>query len=81
MRGYLNIPYTICCKSCIYCGARPIIALAVAEEGYVVKCPNDNNHYQTKAGLIDIEDWNYHNTSIYDSQYAFGLTATRGTGT
>ena len=28
---------------------------------YIVKCPNDNSHYQTEAGLIDIEDWNLHN--------------------
>jgi hypothetical protein len=31
------------------------------KDDYVVKCPNDPNHYQTRPGLIDIEDWNAHN--------------------
>ena len=62
MRGYIIIPKSVTCNSCRDCGARPIIALA--EKGdYVVKCPNDDTHYQTHAGLIDIEDWNIHNQS------------------
>jgi hypothetical protein len=27
-----------------------------------VKCSANNEHYQTMPGLIDIEDWNRHNT-------------------
>jgi hypothetical protein len=60
MRGYIDIPKSVECKVCKYCGARPIIA--VAEKGeYMVKCPNDSTHYHTESGLIDIEDWNLHN--------------------
>jgi len=62
MRGYINIPDTVSCSVCKYCGARPIIALAELGE-YIVKCPNNNSHYQTEPGLIDIEDWNLHNVS------------------
>lgn len=61
MRGYVNIPKSIYCKYCKDCGARPVIA-PVEDIGYVVKCPKDNSHYQTMPGLIDIEDWNRHNT-------------------
>jgi len=60
MRGYINIPDTVSCTVCKYCGARPIIALAELGE-YIVKCPNNDRHYQTEPGLIDIEDWNLHN--------------------
>lgn len=60
MRGYINIPASITCSACKYCGARPIIALAEKGE-YIIKCPNDDTHYQTIPGLIDIEDWNLHN--------------------
>lgn len=59
--GYVKIPNSIYCKLCKECGARPIIA-KVSDIGYVVKCSNDNSHYQTMPGLIDIEDWNRHNT-------------------
>ncbi len=61
MRGYVNIPGKIYCKLCKECGSRPVIAL-VEDIGYVVKCSNNNGHYQTLPGLIDIEDWNRHNT-------------------
>jgi hypothetical protein len=61
MSGYVNIPKTIYCKFCRICGARPVIG--PAHEGlYVVRCPNDDGHYQTRTGLIDIEDWNRNNT-------------------
>jgi hypothetical protein len=46
MRGYVNVPQSIYCKVCKECGARP----------------KDDRHYQTMPGLIDIEDWNRHNT-------------------
>ena len=60
MRGHITIPKSIPCCACKYCGARPIIALS-GKDQYVVKCPMNSNHYQTPAGLIDIEDWNTHN--------------------
>lgn len=68
MKGYVNIPKTIYCKRCRACGAKPIIALA-GVEGYVVKCPSDDAHYQTVPGIIDIEDWNIHNTVLYETDY------------
>ncbi|GGH02859.1 hypothetical protein E2R65_02760 [Mucilaginibacter phyllosphaerae] len=66
MKGYVTIPKSIYCKICKQCGSRPIIALTDSA-GYVVKCPKDNAHYQTQAGLIDIEDWNIHNTILYEN--------------
>jgi hypothetical protein len=60
MRGYIIIPKSVSCNLCKQCGARPIITLAEKGE-YIVKCPNDDSHYQTAVGLIDIEDWNIHN--------------------
>jgi hypothetical protein len=60
MKGYVNIPKSIYVKRCKECGARPIIA-KTSEANYVVKCPNDNEHYQTLPGIIDLEDWNLHN--------------------
>lgn len=68
MKGYVNIPKSVYCKRCSHCGARPIIA-HVGIEGYVVKCPNDEKHYQTVPGIIDIEDWNIHNTVLYENDY------------
>jgi hypothetical protein len=67
MKGYVTIPKSIYCKPCKQCGERPIIAL-VSHDGYVVKCPTDDAHYQTQPGLIDIEDWNIHNTVLYDNE-------------
>jgi hypothetical protein len=67
MKGYLTIPKSIYCKPCKQCGARPVIALT-GPDGYVIKCPTDDGHYQTKSGLIDVEDWNIHNTVLYDNE-------------
>ena len=67
MKGYVSIPVSIYCKPCKYCGERPIIAL-VGKAEYIVKCPKDDTHYQTQPGLIDIEDWNFHNAALYDSK-------------
>lgn len=64
MLGYLTIPKSIFCKLCKTCGARPVIE-ADAAGFYAVKCPNNPNHYQTHAGLIDIDDWNLHNTIYF----------------
>ena len=68
MMGYVNIRKSVFCKPCRECGARPIIAHA-GIEGYVVKCPNSDTHYHTVPGIIDIEDWNIHNTLLYDNDY------------
>jgi hypothetical protein len=70
MKGYVNIPKTIYVKLCKECGARPIIAKA--GNGYVVKCPASNNHYQTPAGIIDLENWNSHNKTSPFNDYNFG---------
>nr|MBB6149196.1 hypothetical protein [Mucilaginibacter sp. SP1R1] len=61
MNGCLSIPKSVYCRYCKICGARPVIEADMAGL-YVVKCPNDDGHYQTRAGLIDIEDWNRNNT-------------------
>jgi len=68
MKGYVDIPRSIYCKHCKICGSRPIIVMA-DQGNYVVKCPTNDSHYQTKAGLIDIEDWNIHNTALYDDDH------------
>lgn len=60
MKGYVKIPASIYCKLCKDCGSRPVI-VPVDDIGYVVKCPNNDHHYQTMPGLIDIEDWNLNN--------------------
>jgi hypothetical protein len=60
MRGYIIIPKSVPCRNCKYCGSRPIIAPS-GKDGYVVKCPTNTNHYQTPAGLINLDDWNNHN--------------------
>jgi hypothetical protein len=53
---YLIQP-AIFCEPCKDCGARPIIKLENSK--YTVMCPN--NHYSTKPGLIDVNDWNIKN--------------------
>ena len=72
MKGYVTIPISIYCKPCKTCGARPIISLA-GEAEYTVKCPKDETHYKTRPGLIDIADWNYHNTQLYENMFPQGL--------
>jgi hypothetical protein len=72
MRGYVNVPQSIYCKVCRECGSRPVIAL-VDDIGYIVKCSKDDRHYQTMPGLIDIEDWNLHNTvPVQSTDYSIG---------
>jgi hypothetical protein len=63
MRGYINIPESIECQVCKYCGSRPIIALS-GKDDYTVKCPMDDDHYQAKGIMIDINDWNIQNAVI-----------------
>lgn len=72
MRGNVKIPASIYCKLCKECGSRPVIA-EVEDIGYVVKCPHNDDHYQTMPGLIDIDDWNRHNT-ITSASLDFNLT-------
>lgn len=71
MKGYVNIPQTIYVKCCKECGARPIIA-KVNYADYVVKCPMSDNHYQTQAGLIDLNDWNRNNGNQEGYSYSLG---------
>ncbi|UOE46959.1 hypothetical protein MTO98_21375 [Mucilaginibacter sp. SMC90] len=42
--------------------------MLIKDIGYVVKCPVDDNHYKTHAGLIDINDWNIHNTDCINHE-------------
>lgn len=51
------IQAAIFCEPCKDCGARPVLKLEKSK--YTVMCPN--NHYSTKPGLIDINDWNLKN--------------------
>ena len=68
MKGYINVPESSRCQRCKQCGSAPIIF--PAEHGlYLLKCPKDDSHYQTIPGVIDIEDWNIHNTLFYDNDY------------
>jgi hypothetical protein len=71
MKGYVNIPETIYVTMCRECGARPIIAPA-GDLGYVVKCPMNDEHYQTLPGLIDIESWNLHNRNQHGNDFNHG---------
>lgn len=54
-----QIQPAIFCEPCKDCGARPVIKLEKSK--YSVICPNNPNHYSTKPGLIDINDWNLKN--------------------
>ena len=67
MKGYVNIPKTIYVKPCVECGARPIIE-AAGDDGYVVRCPN-NDHYATPRGIIDLENWNNYNNRMSSGDY------------
>lgn len=59
MKGYINIPQSHNYKQCKHCGSAPIIMQS--GDVYIIKCPSDDSHYQTRPGLIDLEDWNFHN--------------------
>jgi hypothetical protein len=63
MRGYINIPESVQCRVCKYCGSRPIVALSGKDE-YVVKCPADDSHYHAKSEMIDIDEWNLENVPL-----------------
>jgi len=52
-----QIQPAIFCEPYKECGARPVLKLE--KSLYAVMCPN--NHYSTKPGLVDVEDWNFKN--------------------
>lgn len=59
MSKILQIQDNIFCEPCKDCGARPIIEQT--KGAYLVRCPKSKDHYQTKAGIVDIKDWNLKN--------------------
>jgi hypothetical protein len=67
MLGHINIPSSIPCRVCKYCGSRPVIALS-GKDAYVVKCPADDSHYQTQAEIIDIDEWNHENFPLPETE-------------
>jgi hypothetical protein len=54
-----QIQPAIFCEPCKDCGARPVIKLQ--NDKFTVMCPNNPGHYNTKPGLININDWNFKN--------------------
>jgi len=60
MDNFMPIQENIFCEPCKDCGARPVIEQLKGAK-FVVRCPNEKSHYQTKTGLIDINDWNMKN--------------------
>jgi hypothetical protein len=59
MEKFIPIQANIFCEPCRECGERPVIAQVKGK--FVVRCPKSRLHYQTKSGLVDIEDWNIKN--------------------
>ncbi len=59
MNEFFQIQPNVFCEPCKDCGARPVIQQV--KDKYVVLCPNDKNHYSTKPGIIDVNDWNLKN--------------------
>ena len=57
MTQIYQIQPAIFCEPCKECGARPVLKLE--KSLYIVMCPN--NHYSTKPGLVDVNDWNLKN--------------------
>ncbi|HVS92609.1 MAG TPA: hypothetical protein VHE59_11280 [Mucilaginibacter sp.] len=60
MPGDIVIPRSVTNVPCVFCGAQPVIVRTV-DGDYIVKCPNSDEHYHTRPGLIDLEDWEKHN--------------------
>jgi len=59
MKNFIQIQNNISCELCKDCGARPVIE---QQKGtFIVRCPKHDSHYQTKPGLVDIDDWNLKN--------------------
>jgi hypothetical protein len=59
MKGFIQIQANIFVEPCKDCGARPVIEQQKGH--FIVMCPKSDNHYQTKLGLVDIDDWNLKN--------------------
>lgn len=59
MKNSIHIQGNIFCEPCKDCGSRPVIEQR--KSAFIVRCPKDSTHYQTKPGLVDIEDWNLKN--------------------
>jgi ssDNA-binding Zn-finger/Zn-ribbon topoisomerase 1 len=59
MGNFIEIQKNIDCEPCKECGARPVIEQI--KGGFIVRCPQNKSHYKTKAGLVNIEDWNIKN--------------------
>jgi len=57
MARFIAIQDNIFCEPCKECGARPVIEQV--KGAFVVRCPRE--HYKTKAGLINMDDWNLKN--------------------
>ena len=54
-----KIQPAIFCEPCKDCGARPVIKQVKGK--FIVQCPNNESHYSTKPGLVDVKDWNLKN--------------------
>jgi hypothetical protein len=59
MARFIAIQGNIFCEPCKECGSRPVIEQK--KGAFAVRCPKDKSHYKTKAGLINIDDWNLKN--------------------
>jgi hypothetical protein len=59
MKNFVQIQGGIFCEPCKDCGARPVIEQS--KDKFMVRCPTSKTHYQTKPGLVDINDWNLKN--------------------
>jgi len=68
MSQVYQIQSAIFCEPCKECGARPILKLEKSQ--YIVTCPNNPNHYSTKPGLADVNDWNLKNKvhKVFDKE-------------
>lgn len=59
MEKFIPIQANIFCEPCKDCGARPVVEQVRGQ--FLVRCPKNKLHYQTKPGLVDINDWNTKN--------------------
>ncbi|MEO3404673.1 hypothetical protein AAFN85_12275 [Mucilaginibacter sp. CAU 1740] len=59
MSRFIQIQESIFVEKCIICGARPVIEQKAGK--FIVRCKTSDSHYQTKPGLVDIDNWNKHN--------------------
>lgn len=59
MSIFIEIQPQIHCELCKDCGARPVVEQI--RDKFIVRCPDNNKHYKTKPGFVDIQDWNLKN--------------------